>query len=205
MRIVGGEWRGRKLEEPRGEDVTRPTADRVREACASMYDANLERGIEGASALDAFAGTGAMGIELLSRGASHVLFYDTDRQAAALVRRNLEQVRCPPERYRVVAGDVLSAAARGSMSGAPFDAVFIDPPYAMGAEPARELLSSLTGHGLLAPGAIVLFERSGQTPALRAPGLEPVREKRYGHTAVDLLVFEGSGTDQPAPASVPRP
>ena len=192
MRIVGGDWRGRKLEEPRDWDVTRPTADRVREACASMFDANLPRGIEGASALDAFAGSGAMGLELLSRGARHVLFYDIDRGAASLVRRNLELVRCPRDRYRVTCGDVVLAAGRGLMDGAPFDAVFIDPPYALGTGPAEELLGSLAARDLLAPGAVVLFERSSsQTPPLRAEGFTPLREKRYGGTSVDLLVWEG--------------
>ena len=194
MRVVGGDWRGRKLEEPRDWDVTRPTADRVREACASMFDANLPHGIEGVSALDAFAGSGAMGVELLSRGARHVLFYDIDRAAASLVRRNVELVGCSRSRYRVTCGDVLLAAERGLMDGAPFDAVFIDPPYALGAEPAEELLGSLLSRDLLAPGAVVLFERStAATPPLRVEGLTPLREKRYGGTTVDLLVLEGGG------------
>ena len=208
MRIVGGQWRGQKLEEPRGEDVTRPTADRVREACASIYDSNLPNGIAGTSVLDAFAGSGAMGLELLSRGAAHALFFDIDRGAAALVRRNAEHLRCPRERYRVTCGDVLTAAARGRLDGAPFDAVFIDPPYALGTEPAEELLGSLSASGQLAPDAVVLFERSAsRTPELSVPGFELLREKRYGGTAVDVLVWPGpggvAGAEGPGPGGAP--
>ena len=94
MRVIAGEWRGRKLAEPRGREVTRPTTDRVREACASMVESALDGGIGGSRVLDAFAGSGALGIEMLSRGASFASFFDIDRAAAALVRRNLEGVGC---------------------------------------------------------------------------------------------------------------
>ena len=80
MRIVAGMWRGRRIEEPRGREVTRPTTDRVREACASVLDSALDEGIAGARVLDAFAGSGALGIEMLSRGALHATFFDIDRQ-----------------------------------------------------------------------------------------------------------------------------
>ena len=116
MRIVAGEWRGRRIEEPRGREVTRPTTDRVREACASMVEAALPTGIEGARVLDAFAGSGALGLEMLSRGAAFAAFFDIDRQAAALVGRNLAGVRCARERYRVTCGDVLAYAERRARS-----------------------------------------------------------------------------------------
>ena len=189
MRIIAGEWRGQRLEEPRGGEVTRPTTDRAREACASMLDSALPDGIAGSRALDAFAGSGAMGIELLSRGAAFAAFYDIDRAAAALVQRNVEHVRCDRARYRVVTGDVLAAAARGRVPGGPFDVVLIDPPYALGTAPAEELVAALAAHGQLAPGALVLFERSvSKTPELALPGFGLLRSKRYGGTAVDLLV-----------------
>ena len=85
MRIVGGEWRGRPIESPRGRDISRPTTDRVREAIASMLESALDGGVEGSRVLDAFAGSGALGLELLSRGASQVTFFDLDRGASALV------------------------------------------------------------------------------------------------------------------------
>lgn len=190
MRIVSGEWRGRKLFEPQGRDVTRPTTDRVREACVSMADSALEDGVEGARVLDAFSGSGALGIEMLSRGAAFCAFFDIDRGAAALVRKNLEAVRCGRERYRVTCGDVLAHAARGRIAGGPFDLVLIDAPYALGADPAERLLDSLSSSGLLAPRAVVLVEHAASDAGPRPEGFTVEREKRYGITAVDLLRFE---------------
>lgn len=190
MRIVSGEWRGRKLFEPQGRDVTRPTTDRVREACVSMADSALEDGVEGARVLDAFSGSGALGIEMLSRGAAFCAFFDIDRGAAALVRKNLEAVRCGRERYRVTCGDVLAHAARGRIAGGPFDLVLIDAPYTLGADPAERLLDSLSSSGLLAPRAVVLVEHAASDAGPRPEGFTVEREKRYGITAVDLLRFE---------------
>ena len=132
MRIIGGEWRGRKLEEPRGREVTRPTTDRVREAMASMVGSALESGIDGARVLDAFGGSGALGIEMLSRGAGHLTVFDLDRGASALIKRNLATVRCDPSRFKVISGDVLASAVRGRIPGGPFALVLFDPPYALG-------------------------------------------------------------------------
>lgn len=187
MRIVGGTWRGRALEAPRGREVSRPTTDRVREACASVIESALDGGIEGARVLDAFAGTGAMGLEMLSRGAATATFFDADRGAAALVRRNLAAFGCGRDRAQVACADVVRAAARGRMAGAPFDVVLIDPPYALGTAPAEELLTALSAHGLLAEGAVALFERTSSTPVLTVPGFENIREKRYGQTCIDVL------------------
>lgn len=192
MRIVGGEWRGRALAAPRGRAVSRPTTDRVREAIASMVDAALPQGIAGASVLDAFAGTGALGLEMLSRGARFAALFDTDRGAAALVRRNLELVGCERQRARVTVGVAADRARRGRIDGAPFDLVLMDPPYALGCAPAAELLDALAAAGALRPGAIALFERDAvKTPALALPGFEAVREKRYGGTCIDVLRWCG--------------
>ena len=147
MRIVSGEWRGRKLGEPQGRDVTRPTTDRVREACASMVESALEDGIAGARVLDAFAGSGALGIEMLSRGAAWATFFDIDRRAAALVERNLSTFGCARSRYRVVIGDVALAARRARVVGAPFDLVLLDPPYAMAADEVSALVVALDQAG----------------------------------------------------------
>ena len=135
MRIVGGQWRGRPIESPRGREVSRPTTDRVREAIASMLESALAEGIEGARVLDAFAGSGALGLEMLSRGAGHATFFDADRGASALVKRNLSKVGCAPERFAVACADVLLAARRGRVPGGPFDAVLIDPPLRLGDAP----------------------------------------------------------------------
>lgn len=189
MRIVGGTHRGRKLFEPKGGDVTRPTADRVREACASVLESALPDGIAGASALDAFAGTGAFGLEMVSRGARRVTFFDADRAASALVRKNVGLLGLSPDVATVVQADVLVSAHRGSVPGAPFSIVLLDPPYAFGTEPVAALLRDLASGGLLAPGAIVLFERSGKIDALSVEGFEYLREKRYGKTNVDVLRY----------------
>ena len=191
MRIIGGQWRGRRLEEPRGRDVTRPTTDRVREACASMADSALEGGIEDACVLDAFGGSGALGIEMLSRGARSLTVFDADRGASALIKRNLKTLGCVPSRARVIAGDVLVSAARGRIPGGPFDLVLLDPPYVFGAEPVESLISDLASHGLLAPNAVVLFEHAAGEAGVHAEGFETLREKRYGITAVDILVWRG--------------
>ncbi len=188
MRIVSGEWRGRKLGEPQGRDVTRPTTDRVREACASMVESALEDGIAGARVLDAFAGSGALGIEMLSRGAAWATFFDIDRPAAALVERNLSTFGCARSRYRVVIGDVALAARRARVVGAPFDLVLLDPPYAMAADEVSALVVALDQAGALAPGAVVHYEHAASAPGICPEGFELLREKRYGITAVDVLV-----------------
>lgn len=188
MRVIAGDWRGRKLAEPKGRETTRPTTDRVREACASMVDSALEEGIEGARVLDAFAGSGAMGIEMLSRGAAHASFFDIDRAAASLVKRNLESLGCPRTRFQVCNGDVCLCAARGRMAGAPFDLVLLDPPYAMSHEDVSDLVERLAESGLLAKAAVVLYEHAAKDPSIDPAGFEPLRQKRYGSTAVDLLV-----------------
>ncbi len=87
-------------------------------------------------------------------------------------------------------GDVIASARRGRVSGGPFDAVLIDPPYALGSQPAIDLVEALRGHGLLADGAIVMFERTSSTPARSIVGFETVKEMRYGQTCIDLLRLE---------------
>lgn len=193
MRIVGGQWRGRKLSEPRGRDVTRPTTDRVREAMASMIESALDEGIAGARFLDAFAGSGALGIEMLSRGASFASFYDIDRAACQLVRKNLETLGTQPARYRVSCGDVVAQAGRGRVFGAPFDVVMIDAPYALGAEPAERLLASLRSSESLAVRALALVERASDGPKAAPDGFELLRSKRYGSTSVELFRFVDAG------------
>lgn len=187
MRVVGGEWCGMRLFEPKGTDITRPTTDRVREAMASMIASARPDGIEGAHVLDAFAGTGALGIELLSRGADRAVFCDADRAAIALITKNLEHVRAPRERWAIVRGDTLKRAHAGRIAGGPFDIVLLDPPYALEADVVAALLEDLARCGLLAAGALAVVEHAAATPGARPAGFTVLREKRYGITAVDLL------------------
>ena len=143
MRIIGGEWRGRKIEEPRGRDVTRPTTDRVREACASMVMSAFDFDLDEVRVLDAFGGSGALGLEMLSRGARSLTTFEIDRNAARLITKNIESLCRDRARWRVVTGDMLVSASRGRVPGGPFDLVLLDPPYAFGAEPVEELLQDL--------------------------------------------------------------
>lgn len=191
MRIIAGKWRGRIMQAPEGREVTRPTTDRVREACASAIESALEEGIEGARVLDAFAGSGSFGLEMLSRGAAHATFFEIDRRVAQLIRKNLSVLKASPAEAQLVNGDVLAAATRGRVPGGPFSLVLIDPPYALGTAPAEELLTGLAQNGLLAPGAVALFERAATTPRLAVEGFESLREKRYGKTMVDILRYDG--------------
>jgi len=155
---------------------------------ASVVESALAQGIAGTRVLDAFAGSGALGIEMLSRGAAHATFFDMDKGAAALIKRNLAKMGCEPARMQVICGDVVQSAQRRRMPGAPFDLVLIDPPYALGTAPAEELLSALAARHLLADDAVVLFERdSHKTSALEVAGFSYLKEKRYGQTAVDVL------------------
>lgn len=187
MRVVGGKWGGVPLESPEGRGVTRPTTDRNREAMASMILSARGLNLGGASVLDAFAGSGAMGIELLSRGAERCTFIDQDAHAAARVRRNLAKVGAEKVAYAVLRGDACQLAERGRIAGAPFDVVFLDPPYALSAGVVSAMLKHLVAQGALRSGATVVYERSSQAPGLDVPGLIPMRTKRYGITCVDLL------------------
>ena len=127
MRIIGGEWRGRKIEEPRGRDVTRPTTDRVREACASMVMSAFDFDLDEVRVLDAFGGSGALGLEMLSRGARSLTTFEIDRNAARLITKNIESLCRDRARWRVVTGDMLASASRGRVPGGPFESGLARP------------------------------------------------------------------------------
>lgn len=176
-RIIGGAAGGRRLQTPKG-DATRPTSDRVREAlfsaveswCGSLHDLRV---------LDLYAGSGAIGLEAWSRGAAAVLLVESDRRAAALISANARSLGC--EAAEVVAASVRTAL--GGEPGAPYDLVFADPPYPLSEEALAEDLRALVEHGWLAPGALVIVERSARSPEpVWPPGLERERDKRYGET-----------------------
>ncbi|MBY4796820.1 16S rRNA (guanine(966)-N(2))-methyltransferase RsmD [Collinsella sp. AGMB00827] len=189
MRVVGGLWRGRKIGEPRGKEVVRPTTDRVREAMASIVASALPSGIEGIRVLDAFAGSGALGIEMLSRGASSCVFCDINRSSAALIRANLTSLGADRNSYTILTTDAPGAAERGSLPSPAYDLVLLDPPYVLGTEPVVRVLSALAAHDLLVDGALALVERGMATAAAEVVGFERIREKRYGSTAVDVFRY----------------
>ncbi|MDO4806671.1 MAG: 16S rRNA (guanine(966)-N(2))-methyltransferase RsmD [Coriobacteriales bacterium] len=186
MRIVGGMWRGQAIEAPVGRD-TRPTTDRMRETIASMVLSARGLNMEGESVLDAFAGSGGMGLELLSRGASWCTFCEKDRRASAVIKKNCSSLHVPTSAFAIVGGDVFKAVERRSLAGAPFGVVFLDPPYAMEVTRVAELVSGLEQEGLLAPDALVVYERSSGAGQLVVEGFEAIRTKKHGGTSIDLL------------------
>ncbi len=155
MRVIAGSARGRRLVAPTGDQV-RPTKDMAREAVFSALDA---RGaLDGATILDLFAGTGALAIEAISRGAAAAVLVEWDRSALEAIRANV-QVLGGDGRVDVVARDVSRFLAGGPPPDAPFGLVFVDPPYGSPDEDVTELLGALVTPGWLAPEAIVSVER----------------------------------------------
>lgn len=187
MRITGGEWRSRTIDAPVGRSVTRPTTDRVREAMCSMLYSACGLSFDGLHALDAFAGSGALGFELLSRGAGYVTFCDSDHGAAALVKRNAKSLGVQDSIFKVLQVDVFKAAAQPGFSGAPFALVLLDPPYKTSAQDVARLVKALDETNNLEEGALILYERSLGAPEIELEGFSPLKSKRYGQTAVDLL------------------
>lgn len=187
MRIIAGRWRGRRLASVgRGQPSAhlRPTSDRVRESLFNLL-ANGPRGdaVAGARVLDLFAGTGALGLEALSRGAAHATFVDDGSAARALLRENI--AICAAEAQT----DVIrrDATRLGAAIGAGFDLVFLDPPYGKGLG-ERALASALSG-GWVAPGAIIAWEE--RAPPVPPAGTRLLDQRRYGDTTVTLLLAPG--------------
>jgi 16S rRNA (guanine966-N2)-methyltransferase len=153
MRIVGGKFRGRPLAAP-GDERTRPTSDRVREAVFNILAHGIaDFELAGARALDLFAGTGALGLEALSRGAVFCLFVEEDADARALIRRNIEALGLTGV-TKIFRRDAANLGSAGR--GGAFELVFLDPPYGQGAS-ERALASAASG-GWLTPGAIAVIE-----------------------------------------------
>lgn len=186
MRIVGGIWRGRGLNAPEGRN-TRPTTDRVRESIASMVLSAFDLDLTDVTVLDAFAGSGAIGLELLSRGASSCTFVERDRRTANIVRGNAKALGASTAMARVQVGDVFALAERGAIVGGPFSLVVLDPPYATEARAVSSLVASLGEHGQLAEGAVVLYEHATGSAELELPGSAVIKHKERATTAVTLL------------------
>lgn len=175
MRVIGGIARGRPLRPPRG-GATRPTSDRVREAVFDMLS-SMDR-VEGSSVLDLFAGSGALGIECLSRGAQSAVLVDWAPEAIAAIRQNVAVLGPDAERATVVKSDALTYLAKAPR----FDLVLADPPY--GFERWDDLFERLNGRaGLLVAETSTLKEGA---PWMAGAGWETVKVKRYGGTVVSI-------------------
>lgn len=178
-RVVAGVAGGRRLAVPPGSG-TRPTSDRAREALFSTLEA-LRGPLAGARVLDLYAGSGAVGLEALSRGAAAALLVEADARAARTVRENVRALGLPGARVEAAKVErVLSAGAQD-----PFDVVFADPPYAVTDAEVARVLAALRDQGWLAPGAVVAFERASRGPELAWPeGYQPLRSRRYGEATL---------------------
>jgi 16S rRNA (guanine966-N2)-methyltransferase len=180
VRIVAGSARGRPLKGPRDARVIRPTADRVRETLFNV----LGQWMDGLAVLDLYAGTGALGLEALSRGAARLVMVDRDREAQGLCRENSAALGFT-EKAQLVARPVDEALGQLAAEGERFDLVFADPPYA--ARAVAELLELLGRHPVCAPGGLLVVEhdRREEAPETGA-GFTREDARRFGDTAVSL-------------------
>lgn len=182
-RIVAGIARGRRLQVPPAG--TRPTSDRVREALFSALGSRID--LDGAGVLDLYAGSGALGLEALSRGADHALLVESNRRSIAVLRANVADLGLPGAQVRP--GTVASVLAGAPPR--PYDVVFSDPPYALTGAAVTADLAALIDNGWLKPDSVVVVERSSRSPATDWPaGLIAEPPRKYGETRIELAVFE---------------
>ncbi|GLX51902.1 DNA methylase [Streptomyces hygroscopicus subsp. hygroscopicus] len=176
-RVIAGKAGGRRLSVPPGTG-TRPTSDRAREGLFSTWQSLLGGPLEGERVLDLYAGSGAVGLEALSRGASHTLLVEADPRAARTVRENVRNLGLPGAEVR---SGKAEQVIRTAPPAAPYDLVFLDPPYAVTDDDLREILLTLRSEGWLTQDALVTVERSTRGGEFRWPdGFEPIRSRRYG-------------------------
>lgn len=188
MRIVAGAAKGRRLIAPKGDDV-RPTADRAKEALF----ASLQPLLPGARVLDLYAGSGALGLEALSRGATCVTFVERDRKALEALRRNITTVGLPGT---TVVAEPVERALLGEFADAPFTLLLADPPYRLPKAAVAALLTGMTAH--LAEGATVILERSVRDGAPPwPPSLLRGEPRRYGDTALHRAEYHPTADGGP--------
>lgn len=180
MRIIGGEYRSRIIEMPKGAEI-RPTQDRVREAVF-----NVLADVSGKRVLDLFAGSGAYGMEALSRGAEHATFVENNSRCLAAIQSNIDSLKIPEARYAVLRSSVLTSLPRFEKNGERFDLVFIDPPYHK--DMARICLIRLDNYDILLKLSLIVVEHF-KNDSLEATlsSLQPEKERRYGDTVISIF------------------
>lgn len=178
MRVIAGRFKGRRLSAPTWDGL-RPTSDKLRETLFNI----LAPRIEGARVVDAFAGTGAVGIEALSRGAAHVTFIDRDRRAAALIAANVDACGAAAD-YTIETGDVATMLREHATA---FDVIWLDPPYDHDSYDALEAAA-----GALAPGGLVVLERATRREPAVPVSLTRIRDVKSGDSALTFLSRSGS-------------
>lgn len=181
MRIVGGRFRGKLLQTPSDEAI-RPTADRTREALFNILASRLSPHLGGVRVLDLFAGTGALGLEALSRGASRAVFVDTGTEARGLIRDNIEAMGLAGI-AKLLRRDATDLGPAGTLG--PCDLVFLDPPYGKGLG-EQALRSALLG-GWIAPEAVIVLEEGAEVDLHLPEGFEETDRRDYGAAALHFL------------------
>lgn len=181
MRIIAGKFRGKQLTPPEDGSI-RPTADRVRESIFDIVSSRLGASLDGLRVLDLFAGTGAMGLEALSRGAAHVVFVETGAEARGLIRDHIEAFGAGGV-TKLLRRDATALGDAGTMG--PVDLIFIDPPYAQGL--GEKALSSLRDGGWLEPDTLLVLEEAREAEVTLPPGFALDDRREYGAAAVHLI------------------
>lgn len=187
MRIIAGAFKGRKLKAPDWAGL-RPTSDRLRETLFNV----LASRVGGARVFDGYAGTGAIGLEALSRGAAHVVAVDADARAVRLMRENASS--CGAADYTTERGDA-AAALRARRGVEAFDIILLDPPYAV--SDTAPVLDAAAG--CLAPDGLIVLERATRTEPQVPPSLRRVRDVRSGDSSLTMLVRQGEDAGQAGP------
>ncbi|MFD0027224.1 16S rRNA (guanine(966)-N(2))-methyltransferase RsmD [Streptomyces sp. NPDC127172] len=176
-RVIAGRAGGRRLSVPPGNG-TRPTSDRAREALFSTWQSLLGGPLDGERVLDLYGGSGAVGLEALSRGAGHALLVEADARAVRTIRENVKSLGLPGAEVRAGKAEQI---VRGPAPATPYDLAFLDPPYAVPDDDLREILLTLASGGWLADDALVTVERSTRGGVFPWPdGFEALRSRRYG-------------------------
>jgi 16S rRNA (guanine966-N2)-methyltransferase len=181
MRIVGGEFGGRGLAAPRSQAI-RPTSDRLRQTLFDILAHGYDDAVDGVRVLDLFAGTGALGLEALSRGAAHALFVEEGVEARGLIRRNIEALSLTG-RTRIFRRDATRLGTAGTIPA--FDVVFADPPYGRGLG-EKALAAALAG-GWLRPGALAVLEEAAKTEITPPAGFDHLETRASGDS--QLIFF----------------
>lgn len=187
MRIIGGTLSGRTIIAPKGRD-TRPTADRARQAIFNILASRDDAEIAGARVIDLFAGTGAMGLEALSRGAAFCLFVETDAAARGAIRDNIEALGLFGT-TRLHRRSAVDLGVKPAGVGGPFTLAFLDPPY--GADLAAPALGALAAGAWLAPGALAVVEQGAREAPAVAGGFVEVDRRKYGAAQVGVYRVAG--------------
>ena len=179
MRIIGGEYRSRIIDMPKGSEV-RPTQDRVREAVF-----NILADVSGMKVLDLFAGSGAYGLEALSRGASHATFVENNSRCLSTIEANIDSLRIPESRYTVLRSSAYVAMPRFGKDAEQFDLIFIDPPYHK--DMARKCLRYIDHYDILSQTGLAVIEHfKADSLEVELDSLIPEKERKYGDTVISI-------------------